>query len=189
MVSVRFFYFWCISHCRFYRENTVCIFHLVSQTKKICNCCNIYPLVTCKNEYIQIPFWNIKTLCFANILLLVVTVNSMKQVLRFLSQLRLRIAPLFSCLQKGNSVWITLFLSSLIPLTNGKPIILSALCTFYILQGLNSSMSISFPTYLLHTVVWSLIPNLTVQGGSDKSGILKIFLENHTAQLKIIQFY
>jgi hypothetical protein len=29
----------------------------------------------------------------------------------------------------------------------------------------------------------------TVQGGSDKSGILKIFLENHTAQLKIIRFY
>ncbi len=28
-----------------------------------------------------------------------------------------------------------------------------------------------------------------VQGGSDKSGIIKIFLENLTAQLKIIQFY
>jgi hypothetical protein len=26
----------------------------------------------------------------------------------------------------------------------------------------------------------------TIQGGSDKSGILKIFLETHTAQLKII---
>jgi hypothetical protein len=26
-------------------------------------------------------------------------------------------------------------------------------------------------------------------GGSDKSGILKTFLENHTAQLKIIRFY
>jgi hypothetical protein len=29
----------------------------------------------------------------------------------------------------------------------------------------------------------------TVQGGSDKSGILKLFIENHTAQLKIIRFY
>jgi hypothetical protein len=28
-----------------------------------------------------------------------------------------------------------------------------------------------------------------IQGGSDKSGILKIFVENHTAQLKIIRFY
>jgi hypothetical protein len=28
-----------------------------------------------------------------------------------------------------------------------------------------------------------------LQGGSDKSGILKIFLENLTAQLKVIQFY
>jgi hypothetical protein len=28
-----------------------------------------------------------------------------------------------------------------------------------------------------------------VQGGSDKSGILKIILETHTAQLKIIRFY
>ncbi len=28
-----------------------------------------------------------------------------------------------------------------------------------------------------------------LQGGSDKSGMLKIFLENHTAQLKIIRFY
>jgi hypothetical protein len=28
-----------------------------------------------------------------------------------------------------------------------------------------------------------------LQGGSDKSGILKIFLENHTAQRKIIRFY
>ncbi len=27
-----------------------------------------------------------------------------------------------------------------------------------------------------------------VQGGSDKSGIFKIFLENPTAQLKIIRF-
>jgi hypothetical protein len=27
-----------------------------------------------------------------------------------------------------------------------------------------------------------------IQGGSDKSGILKIFVENLTAQLKIIQF-
>jgi hypothetical protein len=27
-----------------------------------------------------------------------------------------------------------------------------------------------------------------IQGGSDKSGIFKIFLENHTAQLKIIRF-
>jgi hypothetical protein len=27
-----------------------------------------------------------------------------------------------------------------------------------------------------------------VQGGSDKSGILKIFLENHTAQLKSSEF-
>ncbi len=30
---------------------------------------------------------------------------------------------------------------------------------------------------------------MIIQGGSDKSGILKIFLENLTAQLKIIQFY
>ncbi len=30
---------------------------------------------------------------------------------------------------------------------------------------------------------------LNVQGGSDKSGILKIFLENHAEQLKIIRFY
>jgi hypothetical protein len=29
---------------------------------------------------------------------------------------------------------------------------------------------------------------LSIQGGSDKSGILKIFFENHTAQLKIIRF-
>jgi hypothetical protein len=28
-----------------------------------------------------------------------------------------------------------------------------------------------------------------MQGGSDKSGILQIFLENLTAQLKVIQFY
>jgi hypothetical protein len=28
-----------------------------------------------------------------------------------------------------------------------------------------------------------------IQGGSDKSGILNLFLENHTAQLKIIRFY
>jgi hypothetical protein len=28
-----------------------------------------------------------------------------------------------------------------------------------------------------------------IKGGSDKSGILKILLENHTAQLKIIRFY
>jgi hypothetical protein len=28
-----------------------------------------------------------------------------------------------------------------------------------------------------------------IQGGSDKSGILKILVENLTAQLKIIQFY
>jgi hypothetical protein len=28
-----------------------------------------------------------------------------------------------------------------------------------------------------------------IQGGSDKSGILKLFLENLTAQLKIIRFY
>ncbi len=30
---------------------------------------------------------------------------------------------------------------------------------------------------------------LAIEGGSDKSGILKIFLENPTAQLKIVQFY
>jgi hypothetical protein len=30
---------------------------------------------------------------------------------------------------------------------------------------------------------------LTIHGGSDKAGILKIFLENLTAQLNIIQFY
>jgi hypothetical protein len=29
----------------------------------------------------------------------------------------------------------------------------------------------------------------SIQGGSDKSGILKVFLENLTAQLKIIRFY
>ncbi len=34
-----------------------------------------------------------------------------------------------------------------------------------------------------------IIVNCNIQGGSDKSGILKIFLENHTAQLKIIRFY
>jgi hypothetical protein len=28
-----------------------------------------------------------------------------------------------------------------------------------------------------------------IQGGSDKSGILKIFLKNRTAQLKIIRFF
>jgi hypothetical protein len=28
-----------------------------------------------------------------------------------------------------------------------------------------------------------------IQGGSDKSGILKIFLEIHTAELKTIRFY
>jgi len=28
----------------------------------------------------------------------------------------------------------------------------------------------------------------TVQGGSDKSGILPIYLKNYTAQLKIIRF-
>jgi hypothetical protein len=28
-----------------------------------------------------------------------------------------------------------------------------------------------------------------IQGGSDKSGILKEFFKNHTAQLKIIRFY
>ncbi len=33
------------------------------------------------------------------------------------------------------------------------------------------------------------VPSTIIQGGSDKSGILKIFLENHTAQLKIIRFY
>jgi hypothetical protein len=33
------------------------------------------------------------------------------------------------------------------------------------------------------------IPAADIHGGSDKSGILKIFLENPTAQLKIIQFY
>ncbi len=35
----------------------------------------------------------------------------------------------------------------------------------------------------------SLDPSVHIQGGSDKSGLLKIFLENHTAQLKIIRFY
>ncbi len=29
---------------------------------------------------------------------------------------------------------------------------------------------------------------LDVQGGSDKSGIFKVFFKNHTAQLKIIRF-
>jgi len=28
-----------------------------------------------------------------------------------------------------------------------------------------------------------------IQGGSDKSGIVKVFFKNHTAQLKIIRFY
>jgi hypothetical protein len=41
-------------------------------------------------------------------------------------------------------------------------------------------------SYLLSLFVIFL---LYIQGGSDKSGILKIFLENHTAQLKIIRFY
>jgi hypothetical protein len=35
----------------------------------------------------------------------------------------------------------------------------------------------------------SILRPITVQGGSDKSGILKIFFENQTAQLKIIRFY
>jgi hypothetical protein len=30
---------------------------------------------------------------------------------------------------------------------------------------------------------------VTVQAGSDKSGILELFLENLSAQLKIIRFY
>jgi hypothetical protein len=30
---------------------------------------------------------------------------------------------------------------------------------------------------------------LNIQGGSDKSGILKTVLQNHTAQLKSIRFY
>jgi hypothetical protein len=36
---------------------------------------------------------------------------------------------------------------------------------------------------------WSKPSRHDIQGGSDKSGILKIFLENLTAQLKVIQFY
>ncbi len=42
------------------------------------------------------------------------------------------------------------------------------------------------------TVTWPIIPHTCctyVQGGSDKSGILKTVLQNHTAQLKIIRFY
>jgi hypothetical protein len=31
--------------------------------------------------------------------------------------------------------------------------------------------------------------NRKIQAGSDKSGIFNVFLENHTAELKIIQFY
>jgi len=33
-----------------------------------------------------------------------------------------------------------------------------------------------------------ILSQYTVQGGSDKSGILKIYFETHTAQLKIIRF-
>jgi hypothetical protein len=37
--------------------------------------------------------------------------------------------------------------------------------------------------------LYASFEELPIQGGSDKSGILKIPLENHTAQLKIIRFY
>ncbi len=48
--------------------------------------------------------------------------------------------------------------------------------------------------FSLHIIPGFLPPKpladlLTIQGGSDKSGILKPVLQNHTAQLKIIRFY
>jgi hypothetical protein len=43
--------------------------------------------------------------------------------------------------------------------------------------------------YLINnTIVIMQVHTCIVQGGSDNSGILKIFVENLTAQLKIIQF-
>ncbi len=42
------------------------------------------------------------------------------------------------------------------------------------------------PTTMWEKFWWS---NLTIQGGSDISGILKRFIKNYTAQLKMIRFY
>jgi hypothetical protein len=49
--------------------------------------------------------------------------------------------------------------------------------------------SLCLQTWLQQNLRISTNHQYRIQGGSDKSGILKIFLETHTAQLKIIRFY
>jgi hypothetical protein len=45
-----------------------------------------------------------------------------------------------------------------------------------------------FGGILIFSVCSVFVQNGNIQGGSDKSGIFNIFLENPTAQLKIIRF-
>jgi hypothetical protein len=47
----------------------------------------------------------------------------------------------------------------------------------------------TLPISLVTSGVMEILASLFVQGGSDKSGILQIFIKIYTAQLKIIRFY
>jgi hypothetical protein len=50
-------------------------------------------------------------------------------------------------------------------------------------------MELKLPVGRVPDLVEYLAAIEEVQGGSDKSGILKVFFKNYTAQLKIIRFH
>jgi hypothetical protein len=70
-------------------------------------------------------------------------------------------------------------LSKLDPIT-GRIVRNFKLSLNFCLIGISLKKCATFAPFLVKT---------KIQGGSDKSGILKTVLQNHTAQLKIIRFY